>query len=181
MSESTLFKNILYFQALESTNDFLKANEKRLENHTIVLAGYQTKGKGQFERVWESLPNLNLLFSFLFKEEIDPFILNEIIVLSLLDTLQHYSIKAWYKDPNDIYVENHKISGVLMETKFQDNLQDYLIVGIGLNINQQYFNVDSATSMSLLTGIVYDIQEVFHVFLGMFEQRYHNRIQKDDE
>lgn len=180
MMEEHLFKNILYFQTLESTNDFLKANSKVLENHTIVLTGFQSRGRGQFDRVWESLPNMNLLFSILFKENIDPIVMNEMVVDALIEVLQHYDIKARYKKPNDIYVDELKIAGVLMETKFIENQREYLILGIGLNVNQQYFQVENATSMSLVSGIVYDKQEVFIQFLKIFENKC-QIIRKEDE
>jgi biotin-[acetyl-CoA-carboxylase] ligase BirA-like protein len=180
MIEHLLFKHILYFQLLESTNDFIKSNASSLENHTVVLASYQTTGRGQFERVWESQPNLNLLFSMLFKEDLDPILMNEIIVKSIEQTLGHFSIHSWFKEPNDIFVDNLKIAGVLMETKYTDNQREFLVIGIGLNVNQQYFNVSSATSMSLVLGHAVDKQEVFDVFLSMFEINY-RFIMKDDE
>ncbi|MDD3123036.1 MAG: biotin--[acetyl-CoA-carboxylase] ligase [Candidatus Izemoplasmatales bacterium] len=180
MIEHLLFNHILYFQSLESTNDFIKSNFSSLENHTVVLAGYQTNGKGQFERIWESQPNLNLLFSILFTEDLDPILMNEIIVKSIGETLDHFSIHSWYKEPNDVYVDDLKISGVLMETKYTDNRRDFLVIGIGLNINQQYFTVSSATSMALVLGHAINKQEVFDVFLSIFEINY-RFMMKDDE
>ncbi len=167
-----LFQDILFFQTLESTNDFIKQNHQSLNNHTVVQTNYQTKGRGQFDRVWESLPNVNLLFSILFKESIDPIVINDILLKSISITLEKYHIKTWFKEPNDIYVYQEKIAGILIETKYDNDNRIYLVVGIGLNVNQQYFTIDNATSLSLISGGTYDVNEILLNILSEFENLY---------
>jgi len=167
-----MFSNLLYFQQLDSTNDFLKSNCYSLDNHSVVIAGYQDKGRGQFERTWESLPGMNLLFSILFKEDVSGSKLNDVVVTTLLETLHSYGIDAWFKQPNDIYVYDKKIAGVLMETKYYKDIREYLILGIGLNVNQQFFETENATSMSLETSKKHDLTDVLTTFLRIFEHHY---------
>lgn len=141
----------LHFDEIDSTNSYLKNSYQLLDNFTFVSADYQSKGKGRNDRVWESSKGLNLMFSVLLK---DPQLLNESTSLSLMAAvevaklldhhkLSHVSIK-W---PNDVLVNNKKICGILLEGQ----LPNYLVIGIGLNVNQKEFPDNlrrPATSMS---------------------------------
>lgn len=166
----SLFTNIIFFQTLDSTSEYLKRYYAEIPDHTIVVASYQTEGKGQFERIWESQEGKNLLFSILFKDNTDPGIVNQSFIKSMDQLLRDYEIKSWFKEPNDIYVYEKKIAGILMETKFEENNREYLIVGIGINVNQQYFEIENAVSMSLANGITYVLQDVLAKFLEYFEK-----------
>ncbi|MGD9910166.1 MAG: biotin--[acetyl-CoA-carboxylase] ligase [Candidatus Izemoplasmatales bacterium] len=166
----SLFTNIIFFQTLDSTSEYLKRYYAEIPDHTIVVASYQTEGKGQFERTWESQEGKNLLFSILFKDNTDPGIVNQSFIKSMDQLLRDYEIKSWFKEPNDIYVYEKKIAGILMETKFEENNREYLIVGIGINVNQQYFEIENAVSMSLANGITYVLQDVLAKFLEYFEK-----------
>lgn len=165
-----LFSNIIYFQTLDSTNEYLKRYYNEIPHHTVVVASYQTEGKGQFERVWESQEGKNLLFSILFKDDIQPSIINESFKKSMESLLQDYEIKSWFKEPNDVFVYEKKLAGILMETKFEENHREYLIVGIGINVNQQYFEIENAVSMSLEKGLTYHLHDVLAKFLEYFEK-----------
>lgn len=165
-----LFTNIIYFQSLDSTSEYLKRYYNEIQNNTIVVASYQTEGKGQFERSWESQEGKNLLFSILFKDNTDPGIVNQSFIKSMDQMLRDYEMKSWFKEPNDIYVYEKKLAGILMETKFEGNNREYLIVGIGINVNQQYFETENAVSMSLEKGLTYPLQDVLAKFLDYFEK-----------
>jgi len=160
-------KNIIFFQTLDSTNDFLKREFENLSNHTVVVAEYQTHGRGQFERVWESNAKENLLCSILIRD--DHFVvrkmMNPLIVSALIASLNEYGIEATYKAPNDIYVGEDKIAGVLIETKYENTTMIYTIVGIGLNVNQTDFQTPNATSIKKVTGKVHRIQSVLEKML----------------
>lgn len=142
----------LHFSSLDSTNKYLKDNYDKLENFTFISSDYQTNGKGREKRVWNSNKNENLLFSYLIKEKD---LLKKFKSLSIgtatliarfleLKGIKNVSIK-W---PNDVYVNDNKICGILLE----GNVNEFLVVGVGLNVNQTSFIGDfriAPTSMKI--------------------------------
>ena len=129
----------LHFDSIDSTNAYLKNSYQLLDNFTFVSADYQSKGKGRNDRVWESVKGLNLMFSVLIK---DPRLVNESNALSLMTAvevsklLESYNINnVSIKWPNDVLVNDKKICGILLEGQ----IPNYLVVGIGLNVNQKEF------------------------------------------
>lgn len=87
------------------------------------------------------------------------------IMNTLILILSKFEINAVYKEPNDLYVNQQKICGILIETKIQNHRFDYVIIGIGLNVNQEDFNNLNAISMRLLKGMIYDIKEIYHTLV----------------
>ncbi|CCV64666.1 Biotin-[acetyl-CoA-carboxylase] ligase, probable fragment of Apal_10900 [Alteracholeplasma palmae J233] len=151
------------FNEIDSTNDYLKRNYLKEVSFTIVKANFQTKGKGQFDRKWESKIGENLTFSLLLKKvTLDKMEkIKNWITRSLLETIKQFDIIARFKEPNDIYVENKKLCGILIETLVEKNAFTYMIIGIGLNINQVDFIETKATSFRLLTNLQYQINSIF--------------------
>lgn len=158
-----MIKTYLYFNQISSTSDYLKENYQSLPSLTFIQTGYQTGGRGQFDRVWESTEKENVLFSFLLKDilvdRLD--LIKKYVLGSILDTLKQYHISGSFKAPNDIYVNGKKICGILIEnlTELENCL--YVVVGIGLNVNQEQFTGFSATSLKLETGRLFDVGEVY--------------------
>lgn len=143
----------LYFDELESTNKYLKENYNLLPNFTFVSTSYQSKGKGREERIWNANKGENLLFSLLLK---NPKFVSKGGYMSLIASYSVANIleKKYHlnnveiKWPNDIYVNDKKICGILLE----GNIPNYLIIGIGLNVNQENFDGEyrkTPTSISL--------------------------------
>lgn len=161
--------HVITFDSIDSTNNYLKIHHQDLPHFTVVRARYQSAGRGQLSRQWISNPNENLLVSFLFKDIKSPLQVQSIekIAISLcISFFKAYGIQATHKLPNDILVDGKKIAGMLIETKQMDQAFAYVILGIGININQKIFTgLDSATSLHLLTRSSYDIDEVFRDFL----------------
>ncbi|HEY8363943.1 MAG TPA: biotin--[acetyl-CoA-carboxylase] ligase [Haloplasmataceae bacterium] len=154
---------LMEFDIIDSTNEYLKQNYQKLPNFTIVKANYQTQGRGQFGRVWESNYKENLLFSILIKKDL-PFLTNDInpiVVSSIFNTLDEYEIDCRYKFPNDILVGDKKIAGILIETKYDNQDLEYMVIGIGLNLNQDVFESTQAISLRHLINIDVDIDYVF--------------------
>lgn len=131
--------NVIHFESIDSTNKYLKENYQKLDNLTFVSASFQTNGKGRENRTWISSNGENLLFSFLIK---DKCLLKEYKALSIgtatlvarfleLMGLNNVMVK-W---PNDVYVNDRKICGILLE----GNVNEYLVIGVGLNVNQTSF------------------------------------------
>jgi len=121
-----------YFETLESTND--KAKEfNPLETEFIIYTNNQTKGRGQYDRVW--LSNTGLTFSIILAKNNDMY--NIIVPLAILQYLKKFNIDAKIKIPNDIYLKNKKLGGILIENIFLENKYIKSIIGIGLNINEE--------------------------------------------
>ena len=133
----------LYLPRVSSTNTYLKSNYPKLDNWTILRSDYQEKGRGRLNHVWKSHKGENLLCSILikdekvFKEHESLCLLVGVSVYRLLKDLGIKNIKI--KLPNDVYVNNKKICGILIETKFIANKLKALVIGIGLNLNQKSF------------------------------------------
>ena len=142
----------LHFDEIDSTNNYLKSGYRLLNNFTFVSADYQSHGKGRNDRTWTSNPGENLMFSFLIKDE--P-LLKQSSIISLLTAIEvtkiieSYSLKeVSIKWPNDVLIGDKKVCGILAEAQ----LPDYLVVGVGLNVNQKKFPNDlrrPATSLAL--------------------------------
>lgn len=144
--------HVVKFKEIDSTNNYLKNSYKLLNNFTFVVADYQTNGKGRNDRVWSSEEGQNLMFSFLIK---DPNLLKKYSALSIISAvevarlLDAYQIKdVSIKWPNDVLIGDKKVCGILLEGQ----ILEYVVVGVGLNINQKVFPDGlrrPATSLSL--------------------------------
>lgn len=143
-----------------STNDIaheLLAKTK-LPEGALIITERQTAGKGQRGNTWESEANKNITCSIILNPHFvpisDAFTLNIISSLAVWATLRDYILKEniRIKWPNDIYLADHKICGILIENSIKGNLIHDSIVGIGININQEIFNNNNATSLLIATG-----------------------------
>jgi len=172
-----------FYDVVDSTNDIAKelicCNSKI--NGTVIQANHQLKGRGRQNNVWESNPGENLLFSIIITpQSIHPskqFVINELVSITLRDYLQKTipdkTVKI--KWPNDIFIENKKIAGILIEHSIMGATIDCSIIGIGININQIHFPslFPSPTSLKIETGLHHDIQQLCmdysNLFLNEFE------------
>lgn len=164
---------IIEFPELVSSNTYLKEHSEAFGHLTVIRTDYQTHGRGQFNRTWESERGKNLLCSILFKESFNfpPEWMNPIVIAALLALLTDYGINAYYKAPNDIYVGHQKIAGILMESKYEQKSLQAFILGIGLNVNQRSFPSSfQATSMASLTGKTFSVPEVLQRLLDHLER-----------
>jgi BirA family transcriptional regulator, biotin operon repressor / biotin---[acetyl-CoA-carboxylase] ligase len=134
------------------TTDLL--SHSGIEPWTVVSADFQTGGKGQRGRVWESEAGENLTFSVVLKPEIkvaEQYLISAAVSLSVIDLLESKGCEGYVKWPNDIIVNDHKIAGLLIENQLKGDKVEYAIAGIGLNVNQVHFNTYRwpATSLKL--------------------------------
>jgi len=159
-------QNHLHLTCTSSTNIYLKdmieeyqRQGKTLPAYFSVTADKQQQGRGRQGKIWESESGENLLLSVLLYPQVAPsqqFDVCRIVSLSLVryleDTFQLKNVHV--KWPNDIYVGNNKITGILIEHFLQGEKLKHTIVGIGLNINQKIFSsmLPNATSIYLETG-----------------------------
>ena len=158
--------NIIKLSAIDSTNDYLKINflDKTKNDIHVVYTFNQTKGKGQRGNIWNSEPEKNLAFSVAFfpnKFKVEnQFTIN--IIFSLFIIIPDIKIK-W---PNDIMSGNKKICGILNELKIKGNNIEKIVIGFGLNINQENFeNLPSASSLKIIKQIDYDLNGIAMLFI----------------
>ena len=165
---------LLEFDSLSSTSDFLKENQSYFPHMTFIRANHQTQGRGQFDRMWQSEANQNILCSILLKEiNISKASLIKLWIMeSVIGFLQNLGVNAMFKEPNDIYVGDDKLCGILIETKSTENEFDYVVIGIGLNVNQVLFERANATSLKKILNQDFEISELFKVFLNYMVKAY---------
>ena len=155
---------IVKFDEINSTSTYLKERICELENLTLVESDFQTNGHGRMERKWMANKGEAILFSLLIKDEK---IIKNFAKLSLLSAncvfylLNDYIKGVSIKWPNDVYINDKKVSGILLESKSIDGEIIGLILGIGVNINTKFLPdeiKESATSLYLETGKTFDIK-----------------------
>ena len=157
---------LLWLEKTPSTNTWLKENLGSVAPMTMVCAKDQTAGRGQRGNSWEAQPGKNLTFSFWFRPEgirpAEQFVISEAVALAVVAVLSKYGIEAKVKWPNDIYVGDRKICGILIENSILPESISSSIVGIGLNVNQKNFLSDAPNpvSMTMLSGEEFLLEEV---------------------
>ena len=169
-------KNIIVFNELDSTNNYANqlVKEKAAQG-TVVLAHYQESGRGQVGNFWESERDKNLLFSVIlypgFLEAGKQFYISKAVSLALAELLKEQLNDVKIKWPNDIYVGEKKIAGILIENTVKGITLDSSIVGVGLNVNQERFFSDAPNpvSMKQLLKKDFDIQDILKAFLQKLE------------
>ena len=170
---------IIHIDETDSTNRWLK---EQGEQNMIVVADYQTAGKGCGTNSWESERGKNLTFSLLIHPEgisaKEQFFISEAVSVALCETLAPYIYnKVEIKWPNDIYVGDQKICGILIENRLQGSEIKDSIIGIGLNVNQREFKSDAPNPVSLyqLTGKETDREALLSTFLQAFDKALHSK------
>jgi BirA family biotin operon repressor/biotin-[acetyl-CoA-carboxylase] ligase len=172
---------VISLQNINSTNLYaarLVENESPPEG-TVVMAGYQEKGKGQRDAIWESEAGQNLLCSVIlfpvFMEIANQFLLNQAVSLAVTSVVDELAgVKAEIKWPNDVLVNEKKIAGILLENNLRGNLFASCVAGIGLNINQRVFRNYSyaAVSLASLTGKSYPVKECSELLFSKLDYFY---------
>ena len=164
---------IVHIEETDSTNRWMKENGK---GEMVVVADYQTAGKGCGSNSWEAERGQNLLFSVMIHPKSlqakNQFIITQVISVALCKTLEKYVEQATIKWPNDIYVGDKKICGVLIENRLQGRMIKDTIIGIGLNVNQTEFKSDAPNPVSLkqLIGKDTDREEVLNTFIEQLNE-----------
>ena len=178
-----LFKfneEIINLYNCSSTNDIAKYLISENEGR-IILSLSQSKGRGRRENVWISKPG-GLYFSFILKPDFIPSVNQHLSRLTgevVKDVVMQYLPDSviTYKEPNDILVNNKKIAGILIETSTTGEKNNYIIVGIGINI----FNNIPDVGTSFLKENLINIQrkEILDSFLSVFTNKYNNFLKKN--
>lgn len=178
---NTLFtgQSLVYMPECHSTNaEALKLlqNNPRVTDGTVVITDNQTAGRGQRGNTWESDAGKNLTFSIILKPGFlsakDQFRLNIAVSLGLFDYLTSQLDDVKIKWPNDMMIGNKKTCGMLIENQISGQQIQHSIVGIGLNVNQEYFSLPTPTSMFLKKGQAFDLNYALAELLQWIEGRY---------
>jgi len=186
-SNNTLFigKVQHHFEQLDSTNSEahkLILNGNVIEG-TLISTDFQTGGKGQRGNTWESTEGLNLLISVILKPNFilakNQFDINQFVSLALIDLLTNILPKQTVKIkwPNDIYIGDKKVAGILIQNILKGAQINYCIIGIGLNVNQIEFsssipNPISLTLASAEKNKYFDVNALRSELAADLEKRY---------
>lgn len=178
----TLFigKNVFYLPSCHSTNDIAAEiiQKEEVFDGTVVITSYQSAGRGQRGNSWEAAPNQNLICSIILKPTFllpsQQFRLNIAISLAITDLLQTFGLPTLrIKWPNDVYIGHKKMGGVLIESSLSGSKISHTIIGIGLNIKQQSFRVENATSLAVeCPNQIFDFDFLYETLLEAAEKRY---------
>ncbi len=137
-----------------STNTFARDLIAQLPHLSLVRTDCQSSGRGQRGNSWEAEPGKNLTVSYILKpvdfRALNQFRVNEGVALAVIDTLAEFGIESRIKWPNDIYVGDNKICGILIEHSVMGESLISSIVGIGLNVNQKLFLSDAPNPVSMI-------------------------------
>lgn len=168
--------DIRRYNEVTSTNTMCREWAAQGEKEgVVILADYQTEGRGKPGNVWESPRGKNLLFSILLRPKMavnqSP-IFTQIACRAVASVLKEkYGLKPAFKRPNDVLVDGKKICGVLVETSSAGNRLDAVIVGIGLNVNAARKELfPGSTSICEETGKLIDRQILLDQILDRFNQ-----------
>ncbi len=158
-------EKLFVYDEAGSTNDVLRElmGDGLAADGTVVVSDSQTAGRGRLGRRWLSPGGINLYLSALFRPEVSPrrsSVFTFLASCALVDVFSGYGVDAGIKWPNDILIGGKKISGVLTELGTSDGAVDYLVIGIGVNLNlpEEFIRremediSEKTTSLSVLLG-----------------------------
>ncbi|MFW5759344.1 MAG: biotin--[acetyl-CoA-carboxylase] ligase [Cyclobacteriaceae bacterium] len=171
--------NIIYLPKCHSTNDIASEllKKENLAEGSLIITDHQLAGRGQRGNQWLTEASQNLTFSVILKPDFldisHSFYLNIFVSLAIRDYLGtiigNYVKIKW---PNDIYYQNSKICGILIENFLKGQFISQTILGIGLNVNQNYFSISNATSLYQITNQIYNLEHALVYLLEFLEKRY---------
>ena len=160
---------IIWYEKLKSTNDEARRRLMELANLSVVSTKSQSAGRGQGDHIWYCSPDTNLTFSFVmhYADFALPLPVSDALLITCLTTLGIRSylmdegIESRIKWPNDIWVGDKKICGILIENILDGTQVAHSIVGVGLNVNEKGWPADlpNPVSMLELTGTRRDLHE----------------------
>lgn len=187
--------HITAFKEIDSTNAYLmQLGKKGAPEWTVAVSEVQTSGRGRLGRVWHS-PQGGLWFSILLHPDLKPEYshhINMICALSLADFLENeiktktnYQLSIDLKWPNDVLIQKKKLCGILLQSNIISDKINFLVVGIGINVNQTAEDFpgdlrDKATSLKIAGGRDWNRAELLGGFLEYFHKDYHYYLAQSD-
>ncbi|MBQ6086565.1 MAG: biotin--[Bacteroidales bacterium] len=173
---------ILWLDRVDSTNDEAVRRMETLDNLSVIAAVEQFSGRGRRGNSWHSAPGDNLTFSIVLKgnggslEGLSPsrqFAISRLSALTICDFLSEEGVDARIKWPNDIYIGNRKVCGMLIENSVSAGALTRSVIGIGLNLNEKDFPpyLVNPTSLTIQNGREYALEPVLERICGFFLSR----------
>lgn len=184
---------IKWLDSVDSTQNAVQRQMETLDNLSVIAAVSQTAGRGQRGNRWKASPGENLTFSVLLRpgedgipamEARDQFFISQLTALAVCDLLREEGLAPMVKWPNDIYVGDRKICGMLVENMLAGERIRTSVIGIGINVNQTAFDPElmNPTSMKKLSGRSFDTARLLERFCLLFPARWEQdpqRLQED--
>ncbi|WP_099192804.1 biotin--[acetyl-CoA-carboxylase] ligase [Tepidibacter mesophilus] len=179
-------KEVIHFDTIGSTNDYAKKSATDFIDGTIVVSEEQTSGRGRRGKEWHSIKGDGIWVSIILKPDIYPHnapFITQIAGASIVKALGNLKIDASIKWPNDIIVNNKKVSGILTELGAEIDKINYIVVGIGMNVKTIDFpdEIQSVATSILKEGYSVKRIDILKNILEEFEKLYLNYIQENDK
>lgn len=173
-------RQVKYFDVIDSTNLEAKRHKSDEECHGMVfLAEQQNQGRGRMGRSWVSPEGTGIWMSILLKPDFSPSLASQITILAALATADAIrkvtEVDCLIKWPNDIVVNKKKVCGILTEMGATESKIEYLVAGIGINVNTEYFPDDIrdvASSLRIEGKEKYEREDIVAELLNSFERYY---------
>lgn len=186
LQTKSIGNKIIYFDSIDSTNN--KAKELATSGEaegTIVIAEEQTSGRGRLGRQFVSPKYKGIWMSLILRPEIDPIYISRITLIGAAAVnlaISDIGIKSYIKWPNDIVLNNKKVSGILTEMSAELNQTNYVVMGIGINVNIEENEFpedlkDKATALISETGEKILRKKLVALVLNHFEELYEEFIE----
>ncbi|WP_343272875.1 biotin--[acetyl-CoA-carboxylase] ligase [Lentibacillus songyuanensis] len=185
LDTSWLGKTVVHKEVTTSTQHVAHqlAQEQALHG-TIVVADEQTKGKGRMDHAWHSTKHKGIWMSVILRPAILPYLAPQLTLLAatvLADVLKTYQITPQIKWPNDLLLNGRKTAGILTEMQAEQDTIQYVVIGIGMNVNQSHDDLpadiqDKATSLFLETKQRWNTRKLIQNLLRTFEAAYDDYI-----
>ena len=177
-------KNVIHLESVDSTNDYLKKIGNDVQEGTVVISEEQTKGKGRLGRNWQSKSKEGIWMSIILKPEIIPYkapFITLIAGAAIVKALNNLQVPAKIKWPNDIIINNKKVSGILTELSSEIERINYVVVGIGMNVKNLDFDKELEEKATSLYKENYHLSrvEIVSQVLYEFEKLYNDYIVND--
>lgn len=175
---------IIHFDSIESTNDYIKKISHTVKEGAVVISEEQTQGRGRLGRKWHSNHGEGIWMSVLLKPNITPYkapFITLIAGASIVSALNKLGVQAYIKWPNDIIINNKKISGILTELSAEIERINYIVVGIGMNVKTMSFSQEINEMATSLCKEEYNISrvDIVRTILEEFEEMYIEYIESD--
>ncbi len=171
---------IYTFDTIDSTNNCARALAACwAEEGTVIIAERQTAGRGRMGRTWTANPLENLTFSVILRPTVPAEDLNLLplyVGVAVVDAVRRVTgLDVQCKWPNDLLLNGRKVAGILLEGSLKESSVDFVVIGIGLNVNQREFPPElagKATSLARETGTEFDREELFREIMRSLETHY---------
>lgn len=173
-------KPLYYYEETDSTNTRAKADgEKGAPHGALYVADKQVTGKGRRGRIWQSPSGTSVYMTILLRPKMEPVKAPQITLLMALAAVdairKTLGLEAGIKWPNDVVIDGKKVCGILTEMSSEPDLINYVVVGIGTNVNQDTFPEElkeKATSLKLEAGEKVNRSQIAAAIIENFERYY---------